>query len=33
MNLLIDTGNTRIKWALADGPSLVTRGVVEHADV
>ncbi len=33
MNLLIDTGNTRIKWALADGPSLVTRGVVEHAEV
>jgi len=33
MNLLIDTGNTRIKWALADGPSLVTRGVVEHSDV
>jgi type III pantothenate kinase len=32
MNLLIDVGNTRIKWALADAGRLVERGSIEHRD-
>lgn len=33
MNLLIDAGNTRIKWALAEVGQIVHQGVVMHQDV
>ena len=32
MKLLLDIGNTRIKWAFADGSSLRDPGAVVHAD-
>jgi type III pantothenate kinase len=32
MNLLIDIGNTRIKWATDDADQLVAHGAVSHAD-
>jgi len=32
MKLLIDVGNSRIKWALADAHRLVERGSIEHRD-
>jgi type III pantothenate kinase len=33
MKLLLDVGNTRIKWAHLDGRSLVDRGAVRHRGV
>ncbi|HET7842902.1 MAG TPA: type III pantothenate kinase [Xanthomonadales bacterium] len=30
--LLLDAGNTRVKWALADGASFVRTGAVAHGD-
>lgn len=32
MNLLLDLGNTRLKWAWHDGVALHARGAVAHAD-
>ncbi|RKQ53226.1 type III pantothenate kinase [Vogesella indigofera] len=33
MKLLIDAGNTRVKWALWDGRQLQQQGAVAHADI
>ncbi len=33
MKLLLDVGNTRIKWALHDGGPLIERGFVRHRGV
>ncbi|MFD2450312.1 type III pantothenate kinase [Vogesella fluminis] len=33
MKLLIDAGNTRVKWALWDGRQLRQQGAVAHADI
>lgn len=33
MKLLIDAGNTRVKWALWDGLQLVQQAALAHADV
>ncbi|SMF35938.1 type III pantothenate kinase [Pseudogulbenkiania subflava] len=33
MKLLIDAGNTRVKWALHDGRDWLAQGAVTHADI
>jgi type III pantothenate kinase len=33
LNLLLDVGNTRIKWALHDGRGFTARGAIRHRDV
>lgn len=33
MKLLIDAGNTRVKWALHDGRDWLEQGAVTHADI
>lgn len=33
MKLLIDAGNTRVKWALHDGRDWLAQGAVAHADI
>lgn len=33
MKLLLDIGNTRIKWAQYDGETLLRRGAVQHRGV
>lgn len=33
MKLLLDVGNTRIKWAQDDGGTLVNRGAIQHRGV
>jgi hypothetical protein len=32
MNLLLDIGNTRVKWARAEGPDLTATGSLVHRD-
>ncbi|HVT31472.1 MAG TPA: type III pantothenate kinase [Rhodanobacteraceae bacterium] len=32
MNLLVDLGNTRLKWALEDRGTTIARGTLAHAD-
>lgn len=33
MKLLVDLGNTRLKWAVHDGAGLVAQGAAEHDDI
>ena len=33
MKLLIDAGNSRVKWAVHDGRGWLAQGAVEHGDI